>query len=195
MKRGVIAGTSLGLLCASLALSQAPAAVPPAPPVPPVPPTAAAPAAPVAPVAPSTTAKISFVTVPPSHATVTWGKKRLGQITPTAALVIVRPRDSGPLDVIVRAEGFLPVQTRAHTFGDARVSVKLTRPDEASTLLGYRIPIEPKLPEAPAGELAPLDPDQSPAWNLSKPAWDMTASPNASPVTPAPPPANAAPAR
>src|ERR1700742_1636238 len=68
------------------------------------------------PVVPSTTATIVFQTIPAAYATVTWGRKTLGRIGPKQPLVIPRPRDSGPLDVVVRAQGFLPVSTRAHTF-------------------------------------------------------------------------------
>lgn len=197
-ERRTIAG--LSLVCAGLLLLQSPAtATPPTPstaataataPTPsrtstPPPPTAAASpsgatpaaaeAAPDEPAAPSTTAQITFTTMPPTEAIVTWGKTRLGRITATAPLVVVRPRDSGPLDVVVRAEGFLAVQTRAHTFADTRVAVKLTRPTEASTLLGYRVPIEPKPPATPApGEL------------LLEPAWSMTPEPTTAPTAPAP---------
>jgi hypothetical protein len=102
------------------------------------------------------TSQITFTTVPPARATVTWGKTTLGRIAPHAALIITRPRDSGPLDVIVRAPGYLPVHTRAHTFGDTTVSVKLTRPDQQDTLFGYKAPIDAGAPEdeAPA---APTD--------------------------------------
>lgn len=89
-----------------------------------------------------TTAQIIFTTVPSVHATVSWGKKKLGRIEPGKPLVVVRPRDTGPLDVIIRADGYLPVHTRAHTFSDNRLSVKLTRPDQKTTLLGYRVPID-----------------------------------------------------
>lgn len=105
-----------------------------------------------------TTAEIVFSTVPSSaRATVTWGKKKLGRIEPGRPLVVVRPRDSGPLDVIVRAEGYLPVHTRAYTFSDTRLSVKLTRPDAQSTLLGYRVPLDAGLPITPDG--LPVTPD------------------------------------
>lgn len=99
-----------------------------------------------APSEPPTTAQIIFLVVPPVEATVTWGKKRLGKIMPGQPLTVVRPRDSGPLDVIVRANGFLPVHTRAHTFSDTKVFVKLTPHDQQQTLLGYRVPIDAGLP-------------------------------------------------
>ena len=49
-----------------------------------------------------------------------------------------RPRDSGPLDVVVKSDGFVTVQTRAYTFADSKVAVKLTKLEEKNTLLGYR---------------------------------------------------------
>ena len=84
------------------------------------------------------TVRITFITVPSQKAMVYWGRKRLGMIAPRQPLVIERARDSGPLDVIVRAVGYLPVETRAYTFADSKVSVKLTPPDQKKTLLGYR---------------------------------------------------------
>jgi hypothetical protein len=102
------------------------------------------------------TARIIFTTTPAVTATVMWGKKSLGVIAPRQALVVVRPRDSGPLDVIVRAPGYLPVQTRAHTFSDSRIVVKLTPPDQKNTLIGYRQPIDAGTPPLADGEVPPL---------------------------------------
>jgi hypothetical protein len=93
-----------------------------------------------------TTATVMFTVQPSVQATVTWGKKRLGIIKPGYPLYVVRPRDSGPLDVVVQAQGYLPVQTRAYTFNDSKMLVKLTKPEESHTLLGYRVPIEAGIP-------------------------------------------------
>jgi hypothetical protein len=125
---GVAAGFSLG----ALALYAAPA--PTAPPV-----GVAAPAAP-----PSPNVKIVF-TINPStkKAMVFGGKKRLGIIAPHAPLIVQRPRDSGPLDVVVKSDGYVPVQTRAYTFADNKVAVKLTALDQKNTLLGYREELPP----------------------------------------------------
>ena len=92
--------------------------------------------------------RIVFTVLPSTKkATVFWGKKRLGVIAPHAPLIVQRPRDSGPLDVVVRAEGCVPVQTRAYTFEDSKVAVKLTPIDQKNTLLGYR----EELPAADGG--------------------------------------------
>jgi hypothetical protein len=146
----VTAITVLGLSLLTLTLQAAPDAVPA--------PAAAgsvAPAAvPAAPLSPNVT--ISITVVPPRMATVTWGKQRLGVIKPRGALVVQRPRDSGPLDLIVRAEGYLPVHTRAYTFNDTRLSVRLTALEEKATLLGYREELPP--PDAGAPVLSPETP-------------------------------------
>ena len=121
------------------AQSPAPPATPPA--APQQPPAAAAPA-PAAP--PSANVRIVFTVLPSTKkATVMWGKKKLGVIEKGKPLIVARPRDSGPLDVIVRAEGCLPVQTRAYTFADSKLAVKVTRPDQKNTLLGYRDDMAP----------------------------------------------------
>jgi hypothetical protein len=103
---------------------------------------------------------IFIQTVPPRKAQVKWGGKLLGVIPVPRALVVERPRDSGPLDLVIRAAGFLPVHTRAYTFTDSRVAVKLTPPSEKSKLFGYReepapnpdggAPPEPALPSPPS---------------------------------------------
>jgi hypothetical protein len=80
-----------------------------------------------------------------------WGSKRLGFIDRGKPLVVERVRDSGPLDVVVRAEGYIPVHARAYTFNDAVVDVKITPVDKKDTLYGYQQPL------ADAGApLAPL---------------------------------------
>ena len=117
-------------------------------------PDAGAPVAPVAKAPLGDKVRITFTVIPPKEkAMVYWGRKRLGPIAPHQPLIIERPRDSGPLDVIVRAQGFLSVQTRAYTFADSKVAVKLTPPDQKKALLGYR--------EAPpdAGAPPPATPD------------------------------------
>jgi hypothetical protein len=85
--------------------------------------------------------KVTFRTFPPRRATVTWGSKRLGFIDRGKPLVVERARDSGPLDVIVRAPGFLPVHARAYTFDDAVVDVKITPLDKMDTIYGYQQPL------------------------------------------------------
>lgn len=94
--------------------------------------------APPAPPAQKETVRIVFKIYPPNKATVTWGKKKLGLIKPRESLSIQRPRDSGPMDVVIRAEGCLPVHTRAYTFTDSTVSVKVTPVEMKNTIYGYK---------------------------------------------------------
>jgi hypothetical protein len=136
----------IGAGMAAWAQSAAPPAVPAAAPQQP----AAAAPAPAAP--PAANVRIVFTVLPSTKkATVMWGKKRLGIIEKGKPLIVARPRDSGPLDVIVRAEGCLPVQTRAYTFADSKVAVKVTPLDQKNTLLGYREELSPDGGASPSG--------------------------------------------
>ncbi|MGA7741394.1 MAG: hypothetical protein WBP56_11870 [Polyangia bacterium] len=106
---------------------------------------------------------ITVQTVPPRKAVVKWGSKTLGVIPVPRPLVVVRPRDSGPLDLVVRAAGFLPVHTRAYTFSDSRVAIKLTPLSEKNTLFGYRQEVPPEGTASPDGGAPPPAPAPSPA--------------------------------
>jgi hypothetical protein len=67
-------------------------------------------------------------------AAVTWGKKALG-MTP---LVLERPQGSGPLDLVLRANGHFPVHVRLYAHRDDKVDVKLTRLSDRMTLFGAK---------------------------------------------------------
>jgi hypothetical protein len=104
------------------------------------------------------TVRVTIQTVPPRKAAVRWGKKSLGVIPIPKPLVLVRPRDSGPMDLVISMAGYLPVHTRAYTFSDSRVAVKLTQVSQKNTLFGYKEepPVEdagldPSAPATPAG--------------------------------------------
>jgi hypothetical protein len=122
-------------------------------PTPPGGPAASQPVAPAAPEAPSApvdagaplspNVRVKFGTYPPRRASVTWGGKRLGFADRGKPLIVERPRDSGPLDVVIRAPGYLPVYTRAYTFNDSTVEVRITPVDKKDTLYGYREPLPP----------------------------------------------------
>ena len=117
------------------------------------------PAAPPKPPQDPLRARITFSTIPPTNAKVVWGKKTLGVITSRQPLTVIRPRDTGPLDVMVYAPGFLPVQTRAHTFEDTQIIVKLTTPENMPTLWGYRAPLDAGVAEA---DELPATPEEVP---------------------------------
>jgi pyruvate dehydrogenase E2 component (dihydrolipoamide acetyltransferase) len=186
MKRFLFA-MALTALAQAHALAQTP---PPAPAPAPAPSQPPAPAQ--APAPPSDTVTVIINTSPPSTANVYWGRKLLGKITPARPLVLSRARDSGPLDISVRALGFLTVVTRAHTFSDNRVIVKLTLPENASTLLGYKAPqpiTESPEQAAAMNALAPTDPNAPPAPVAPVPAPDAPLEPAPPPLLqPAPPP-------
>ncbi len=89
--------------------------------------------------APSESAKLKLAVSPPARGIVRWGRKKLGAFKPGHMVVeIERPRGSGPLEVTIRAEGFLPHHVRLFTDRDDKLYVRLYRPGEAPGLLGYR---------------------------------------------------------
>ena len=76
----------------------------------------------------SETVRIKLAVGPPTRATVVWGRKKLGDLVPgKMVLQIERPRGSGPLDVSIKAAGFLPHHARLFTDRDDRLSVRLVR--------------------------------------------------------------------
>jgi hypothetical protein len=113
-----------------------------------VPPTSAAALAsarlsPDAGAAPSPTVKLVVRTFPGRRGVVMWGAKRLGFVDRNRPLVIERPRDSGPIDLVIRVTDYVPVHTRAYTFSDANIDVKITPLDKKDTLYGYKEPLPP----------------------------------------------------
>jgi hypothetical protein len=82
----------------------------------------------------SDTVKIKVVIDARRQAHVFWGRKDYGP----APLEIERPRDSGPVDLVVVAPGFLPHHARAFTDRDDSISLRLYTAAEAPQLLGYR---------------------------------------------------------
>jgi hypothetical protein len=151
------------------------------PPPPPAPPPPAAPG--VAP-ALAPTVKITLITVPSAKKVfVLWGKKRLGLIAPHQPLIVQRPRDSGPLDLIIQSEGYVPVQTRVYTVTDNKVAVKLTPLDQKNTLLGYR----EELPPVPDAGVPPPPPVLAPVPGAPLAPGAPPPPPGLAPVAPRPP--------
>jgi len=88
--------------------------------------------------------KLKLIVTPGAKGTVHWGRKKLADLQPGhMTLDTERPRNSGPLDLLIRADGFLPHHVRLFTDRDDKLSVHLVRPDQASGLLGYRPPSAP----------------------------------------------------
>lgn len=65
--------------------------------------------------------------IAPVNAEVFWGGKRIGVSKVGEPLVLSRPRGSGPLEIIIRAPGFLPYHTRLYTDRDDKLNVSLRR--------------------------------------------------------------------
>jgi len=65
--------------------------------------------------------RVQIFVDPPQRAHVYWGIKDLG----VAPLELQRARGSGPLDLIIRAPGFVVVHTRAFTEHDDKLFVHL----------------------------------------------------------------------
>ena len=91
---------------------------------------------------------IKLLVTPPKLAHVYWGVKDLG----VAPLELRRPRGSGPMDLMLRAPGFLNHHTRVFTDRDDTLSIRLSPENEASSAFGYQAP--PEKP-APAGKAKP----------------------------------------
>jgi hypothetical protein len=75
--------------------------------------------------------------VQPVEAEVFWGRKSLG-VAGRKALELERPRGSGPVDLVVRAPGFLPFHTRLLGDRDDTLTVRLVTADQARGLWGFR---------------------------------------------------------
>jgi len=138
----------------------------------PGPPGAAAPdATAVTPTTQAPNIKITVRTTPPKI-WVSWGKKKLG-LTP---LTIERPRDSGPVDLVLRGTGFFPIHTRAYTVKNDVISVKMIKLENRMTIFGAKEELPP--------EVAPGDPALDPT-NAATPTPTPTLLPSPSP-TPSP---------
>lgn len=92
----------------------------------------------------SETVTIKLVAEPSRKARVFWGRKDLG----LAPLELQRPRNSGPLDLLVVAPGALPLHTRVFTDRDDKLALRLVAETDGPGMLGYRPEAVP--PEKPA---------------------------------------------
>ncbi len=116
---------------------------------------AIAPASAALPPAPAPVVVVTKAPLPPVHLGVRatarrvkifWGKKLLGA-TPFA---LERPRDSGPIDLLLRAEGYFPVHTRLYTHKNDAITVSMTKLADRMTLFGAK-----KEPAPPATATPP----------------------------------------
>jgi hypothetical protein len=94
---------------------------------------------------------------PKQKVKVMWGKKLLGE-TP---LTFDRPRDSGPIDLVIRTDGYFPVHTRVYTMKNERVDVRLTKLDDRMTIFGAKAELPPPA-TPPDGGAPPTAPPPAP---------------------------------
>lgn len=96
----------------------------------------------------SETVTLKLSVTPPVKALVTWGAKQIARLSPGSMdTEISRPRGSGPVDLEIKAEGFMPHHTRLYADRSDKIGVRLYRVEEAPGLLGYKRPVEDKAPE------------------------------------------------
>lgn len=82
---------------------------------------------------------------PPAKGVVMWGQKLMARFAPgTMEVELTRPRGSGPLDLELRAEGFLVHHTRLFADRSDKTNVRLYRAEDAVGLHGYKPPTPPK---------------------------------------------------
>src|SRR5262249_46175270 len=115
----VRSGRAPGRSDAATVAPPAPQAQAPPPPPAPAPPPAAAP--PPAPPEPPVLIKLTIKTVP-IKMKVYWGRKLLGE-TP---LILQRPLNSGPMDLVFKLDGYFPLHVRAYTYKNDTVVMKAT---------------------------------------------------------------------
>jgi len=90
----------------------------------------------------------------PNKAKVSWGRKLLGE-TP---LTFDRPRDSGPLDLTVRSDGYFPIHARVYTYKNDVLYLKMTKLADRMTLFGAKKELPPETPDGGAPPQPPLAP-------------------------------------
>ena len=90
------------------------------------------------------TVELTLKTDPRVRASVYHGKELLGS-TP---LRLVWPKDTGSLDIKLKAKGYLTVNSRLYTHRNDRVTVKMFKTDQAHLLFGYKKKVKSELEES-----------------------------------------------
>jgi len=97
----------------------------------------------------SETVNLKLTVTPQVKALVTWGAKQVARLAPGSMdTEISRPRGSGPVDLEIKAEGFMPYHTRLYADRNDKINVRLYRVEEAPGLLGYKRSAEKNAPPA-----------------------------------------------
>ena len=84
--------------------------------------------------------EITLKTEPRVRARVYHGKELIG-VTP---MTLKWAKDTGPIDVVLKASGYLKVNSRFYTYRNDRVTVKMFKEDQSHLLFGYKKKIKPK---------------------------------------------------
>jgi hypothetical protein len=108
----------------------------------------------------SESVNLKLSVTPPVKALVTWGAKQVAHLAPgTMETELSRPRGSGPVDLEIKAEGYLPYHTRLYADRNDKTNVRLYRLEEAPGLLGYRRSAEKNTPapEKKVSEKKPVE--------------------------------------
>jgi hypothetical protein len=96
----------------------------------------------------SQTVTLKLSVTPQVKALVTWGAKQIARLSPGSMdAELSRPRGSGPVDLEIKADGFMSYHTRLYADRNDKVNVRLYRVDEAPGLLGYKRKDEKLPPE------------------------------------------------
>ena len=87
----------------------------------------------------SETVTLRLTVTPQVKALVMWGGKQVAKLAPGSMdAEIVRPRGSGPVDLEIKAEGYMPYHTRLYSDRNDKIGARLFRPEEAPGLFGYK---------------------------------------------------------
>jgi len=99
--------------------------------------------------------QITLKTKPRVRAVVYHGKEELG-VTP---LQLTWAKDTGPIDIKLKASGYLTVNSRLYTHRNDHVTVNMFKTDEAHLLFGYKKKVKSKNEEPAAeGDKSPPQP-------------------------------------
>ena len=87
----------------------------------------------------SETVTLRLSVTPQVKGLVMWGGKQVAKLGPgSMEAEIVRPRGSGPVDLEIKADGYMPYHTRLYSDRNEKVGARLYRSEEAPGMFGYK---------------------------------------------------------
>jgi hypothetical protein len=91
----------------------------------------------------SESVNLKLSVTPRVNALVLWGAKQMAHLEAGKMdTEITRPRGSGPLDLEIKAEGYMPYHTRLYADRNDKIGIRLYRLEEAPSLFGYKRSVE-----------------------------------------------------